>query len=155
MKEMNVEERACKAREFFNSGYNCCQSVVMAFADITGLAEPVLAQAAAGFGGGFGRLREVCGTVSGMTMLAGFISPVPDPSDQNARKANYALVQQFAEQFRKLNGSIVCRDLLGLAPNPHESPAPEPRTPEYYHKRPCGELVYIAATIVAEYLASK
>lgn len=160
MVEINVDERVAKAREYFHSGCNCSQSVALAFSDITGLSEKDIERAATGFGGGFGRMREVCGAVSGMTMLAGFIRPVPDRKDINARKENYALVQEFAEKFRQENGSIICRELLGLAPNAGKpgsgtvDPAPAERTPEYYHKRPCEEIVGIAARIVAEYLKS-
>ena len=155
---INIEERSTTAREYFLQGYNCCQSVVMAFSDIVGVSPEVLAAAATGFGGGMGRMREVCGTVSGMTMLAGFLSPAPDPSDHSARTANYALVQKFAGSFRSETGSIVCRELLG-ATSPAEAhstaPAPAQRTGEYYKKRPCAELVALAASIVARYLAEE
>ena len=153
--KINIEERSAAAREYFLRGYNCCQSVVMAFSDIAGVPPEILAKAATGFGGGMGRMREVCGTVSAMTMLAGAISPVPDPGDHSARTANYALVQKFANSFRSKTGSIVCRELLG-ASSPAEahstSPAPALRTGEYYKKRPCVELVALAAAIVAEHL---
>lgn len=101
-----------------------------------------------------GRLREVCGAVSGMSIIAGFISPAFDPTDRKAKSANYALVQQFAEEFRRENGSIICRDLLGLTVQKQE-PTPDERTPEYYKKRPCAELVAMSARIVAEYITSK
>lgn len=152
--EIDIEERCLRAREIFHSGYNCCQSVVLAFSDITGLEDSVLASAASGFGGGFGRLREVCGCVSGLTMLAGFISPAPNPSDLDARKANYALVQELAEKFKQDNGSIICRELLGLATGTKEGPAPSPRTPQYYKSRSCEDRVASAARIMAEYLAN-
>ena len=151
MKTMDVNARVERAAGFFTSGYNCCQSVVMAFDDLTGLDIETLARACTGFGGGMGRMREVCGTVSGMTFLAGFISPVTDPSNLEARKANYALVQYFAGKFREKTGSIICRELLGLPSKIKEESAPAPRTPEYYRKRPCVELVALAAGIVAEY----
>ena len=155
---INIEERSNAAREYFLQGYNCCQSVVMAFSDIVGISPETLASAATGFGGGMGRMREVCGTVSAMTMLSGFLSPAPDPSEHAARTANYALVQKFAAAFREETGSIVCRELLGVA-SPAEahstSPAPSTRTGEYYKKRPCAELVALAASIVARHLAEK
>jgi C_GCAxxG_C_C family probable redox protein len=150
------EERACRAKEIFKKGYNCCQSVVLAFSDIIGLPEETLAKLSSGFGGGIGRMREVCGTVSGMTFLAGFISPADDPSDHSARTANYALVQKMATEFKELNGSIICRELLGMAPmgssGGQTDPAPSIRTAEYYKKRPCEELCGIAASIVAKNL---
>ncbi len=149
---INAEERAARAKEYFNQGYNCAQSVALAYADITNLDEEMVAKITASFGGGLGRLREVCGAVSGMAFLASFISPCPSADDAEAKKANYALVQEFAEQFRQQNGSIVCRSLLGLD-RPKDEPTPSPRTAEYYKKRPCSEYVYDAALIVGKYLA--
>ena len=107
------------------------------------------AKISSSMGGGLARLREVCGAVSGMALLAGFISPCSSSSDATAKKANYALVQEFAEQFRQQNGNIVCRSLLGLD-CPKDEPTPSPRTEEYYHRRPCAEYVAIAARIVGE-----
>ena len=148
---IDIEQRVTKAKELFNSGYNCCQSVVLAYADIIGLEPTLAATISAPFGGGMGRLREVCGAVSGMTMVAGFLSPCPTADDPAAKKANYALVQRFAEAFREQNGAIVCRTLLGLD-HAKDEPTPSPRTAEYYRKRPCAELVGDAARIVGEYL---
>ena len=148
---INAEERAARAKEYFNQGYNCAQSVALAYADITNLDEEMVAKITASFGGGLGRLREVCGAVSGMAFLASFISPCPSADDADAKKANYALVQEFAEQFRQQNGNIVCRSLLGLD-RPKDEPTPSPRTAEYYKKRPCAEYVYDAALIVGKYL---
>ena len=153
MSKIDIEQRAARAKELFLSGYNCCQSVVLAFEDITKLEPELAATISAPFGGGMGRLREVCGAVSGMTMLAGFISPCPTNSDAVAKKENYSLVQQFAEAFREQNGAIVCRTLLGLD-RTKDNPTPSPRTAEYYKKRPCAELVADAARIVAQYLVA-
>ena len=111
---IDIEQRVERAKGYFNSGYNCCQSVVLAYADIIDLEPTLAATISAPFGGGMGRLREVCGAVSGMTMVAGFLSPCPTADNPAAKKANYALVQQFAEAFRAQNGAIVCRTLLGL-----------------------------------------
>ena len=147
-----AEERAERAKAFFNEGYNCAQSVAMAYADIANLDEKMVATITASFGGGLGRLREVCGAVSGMAFVASFISPCPTADNAEAKKANYALVQTFAEQFRQQNGNIVCRSLLGLD-RPKDEPTPSARTAEYYKKRPCSEYVYDAAKIVGEYLA--
>ena len=153
MKEVyiNAEERALRAKEYFNNGYNCAQSVALAYADITTLDEKMVATITASFGGGLGRLREVCGAVSGMAFVASFISPCPMADNAEAKKANYALVQEFAEQFRQKNGHIVCRSLLGLD-RPKDEPTPSARTAEYYKKRPCAEYVYDAALIVGKYL---
>lgn len=154
---IDLEERVEKAgRLFKEGGYNCCQAVVLAYCDVFGLDEKTAASISSGFGGGMGRMREVCGAVSGMTFLSGLISPADDPSIKTARTANYALVQEMAEEFRKINGSIVCRELLGLVPMgsgavaAKESPEPSDRTAEYYKKRPCEEMVRIAARIVGE-----
>ncbi len=152
--KINAEERALRAKEYFREGYNCAQSVALAYADITALDEQMVATITASYGGGMGRLREVCGAVSGMAFLASFISPCPTKDNAEAKKANYALVQEFAEAFRKQNGAIVCRTLLGLD-RPKDEPTPSPRTAEYYKKRPCADLVYDAALIVGNYLQNK
>ena len=146
--------RGALAEQDFYEGYNCCQSVLMAFSDIleaNGLAsEELLKVIGSGFGGGFARLREVCGSFSGCTLLAGFIRPATG-TDKTVRAANYALVQEMAAAFRERNGgSIVCADLLGLRERKTESPTPDARTPEYYKKRPCPEIIRNAAVIVAE-----
>ena len=157
--DFDIEERTAKARRLFKEeGYNCCQAVVLAYNDHFGLDDALAASLSSGFGGGMGRMREVCGSVSGMVMLAGLIAPAADPSDKEWRTRNYALVQEVAGEFRKINGSIVCRELLGLVPigssasAPKESPEPSDRTPEYYKKRPCEELVGISARIIGEKL---
>ncbi len=152
MKEFDIEERVAKARRLFKEeGYNCCQAVVLAYNDLFDIDDAAAAAMSSGFGGGMGRMREVCGSVSGMVMLAGFIAPANAPSIKVDRTKNYALVQEMAGQFKEINGSIVCKELLGLAPKPQlESPEPSDRTPEYYKKRPCEELVGISARIVGE-----
>lgn len=155
--DIDIEERVTRAVGYFKSGYNCAQAVVMAYDDIMDLSVEALAKIAAPFGGGMGRMREVCGTVSGMTFIAGAILPAINPQNLEERKANYALVQHFAQRFRQENGDIVCRRLLGLEPMAErsETPMPSQRTEEYYRKRPCAEYVASAARIVAEYLAER
>ena len=152
--QFDPEERGARARDYFLQGFNCCQAVLLAFADVleaNGQAsEELLKTIGSGFGGGFARLREVCGSFSACTMMAGFLSPA-GPSDMEARTANYALVQEMATAFRERNGgSIVCGELLGLREKGQEGPAPSERTAEYYKKRPCPEIIRNAATIVAE-----
>ena len=150
---IDIEERAAKARRLFKEGgYNCCQAVVLAYNDIFGLDDRLAASLSSGFGGGMGRMREVCGSVSGMVFLSGLMSPADDPTDKDSRTRNYALVQEMAGRFKDINGSIVCKELLGLTPKSSalESPVPSDRTPEYYRKRPCEELVGISARIVGE-----
>lgn len=157
---IDIEERVAKARRLFKEeGYNCCQAVVLAYNDIFGIDDATAAAMSSGFGGGMGRMREVCGSVSGMVMLAGLMAPAADPSIKVDRTNNYALVQDMAGKFREINGSIVCKELLGLIPlgsghaAPKESPEPSDRTAEYYKKRPCEELVGISARIVGEKIA--
>ena len=160
---INIEERVEKAMRLFKEGgYNCCQAVVLAYNDMFGIDDTTAAALSSGFGGGLGRMREVCGSVSGMVLLAGLLKPATDPTDKAARTGNYALVQEVAADFKALNGSIICKELLGLSPiaaatvNPSdihgipESPVPSDRTPEYYKKRPCEELVGISARIIGE-----
>lgn len=155
MKQFDLEERVAKAKRLFKEeGYNCCQAVVLAYNDLFDIDDKTAASLSSGFGGGMGRMREVCGSVSGMVMLAGLMSPADDPSDKAGRTRNYALVQEVAGEFRNINGSIVCRELLGLVPagSKSESPEPSDRTAEYYRKRPCEELVGISARIIGKKL---
>ena len=144
MNKINPEERSRMARQYFREGYNCSQSVVMAFSDILGITAGQAASFALGFGGGMGRLREVCGAFSGAAFISGTI--------EKDKKACYALVQDFAGKFREENGSIVCRDLLKLRADQHDSPVPSERTAEWYTTRPCERLVGCSARIVAEKL---
>lgn len=160
MKEFDIEERVAKAKRLFKEeGYNCCQAVVLAYNDLFGIDYETAASMSSGFGGGMGRMREVCGSVSGMVMLAGLIAPAKDPSVKVDRTRNYALVQEMADSFKAVNGSIICKELLGLVPmgsgiaSAKESPEPSDRTAEYYKKRPCEELVGISARIVGEKIA--
>lgn len=141
--------RGTQAAELFLQGYNCAQAIAVAFCDVTGLDRDFSARMASSFGGGMGRMREVCGAVSGMLMVAGLLYGYNTTNDDVAKKAHYALVQALAGQFREQNGSIVCRDILK---NPPSDPAPSPRTAEYYAQRPCARMVYSAATILEEYI---
>lgn len=134
------------AKSYFMQGYNCSQSVALAFCDETGLDETLVARLTIGFGGGMGRLREVCGAVSGMTFV---ISALYD----NDRAGIYPRVQAVANEFKEHNGSIVCRELLGLQTKGADAPTPQERTAQYYNKRPCPELVAMAADILARYIA--
>ena len=143
-------ERGERARDFFLQGYNCCQAVLLAFADVLEADEDLLKTVGSGFGGGFARMREVCGSFSACTVLAGFMRPAVTPGMEE-RKANYALVQEMAAAFRERNGgSIVCGELLGLRGRGPEGPEPSARTEEFYRKRPCPEIILNAAVIVAE-----
>ena len=140
------------AAELFLSGCNCAQSVVVAFCDVTGLNREFSAKMASSFGGGMGRMREVCGAVSGMLMVAGLLYGYDDPGENDsAKKAHYRLVQDLAGRFRDEVGSIVCREILK---NPPSDPNPSPRTAEYYARRPCARMVMTAARILDEYISS-
>ena len=146
-----MSKHAGLARDLFLQGYNCSQAVFCAFCDVTGLDMDAAARMASSFGGGLGRLREVCGTVSGAALVLSIVKGYADPKDYAAKKAHYALVQEYARRFREANGSIVCRELLaGVEVTP--GGAPEERTEAYYKKRPCPNLAYRAAEILDELL---
>ena len=141
-----------KARTLFYQGYNCAQSVFCAFAEDMGMDPETAARLSSSFGAGLGRLREVCGAVSGAEMALGFLRGYSDPEDPAAKSAHYARVRELAERFREQNGTIICRELLKDVP---VTPGgePEKRTPEYYASRPCLRLVGEAAGILEEMLA--
>ena len=142
------------ARELFKQGYNCSQSVFAAFCDETGLDTETALKIASSFGGGMGRLREVCGAVTGMFMVAGMKYGYTDASDNKAKTEHYRLIQDLAKQFEKENGSIICRELLGISIK-YDNPLSEARNENYYRKRPCAELVEQAARMLDEYILSK
>ncbi len=148
---MELKDRIVKAVEYFKSGYNCSQSVVAAFADMYGFTEEQALRMSASFGGGIGRMRLTCGAACGLFMLAGLEKGATDGKDREGKAANYALVQQLAEEFKERNGSITCAELLGLR-KPEGSAVPEARTEQYYAKRPCVKMVEEAAKIWVEYL---
>ncbi len=139
------------AGELFKSGYNCAQAVFLAFSDMYNMDRETAARLSSSFGGGLGRLREVCGAVSGMAMVAGILYGYDDPKEFAGKSEHYARVQELAKAYEEINGSIVCRELLGLSKK-REEPTPERRTGEYYKKRPCEQLVRIAAGILEEYI---
>ena len=143
-------DHGLKAAELFLRGYNCAQAVVVAFGDVTGLEEKYAARLISSFGGGMGRMREVCGAVSGMLLVAGLLYGYDTPGDDVSKKNHYARVQYLAGQFREQVGSIVCREILK---NPPSDPNPSPRTAEYYAKRPCARMVYLAGEILDRYIA--
>ena len=142
-------DHSLKAAELFLQGYSCAQAVAVAFSDVTGLEVEFSARMASSFGGGMGRMREVCGAVSGMLMVAGLLYGYDTFDDDVAKKAHYTLVQELAGQFRDQVGSIVCREILK---NPPSDPAPSPRTAEYYKQRPCARMVVLAAQILDRYI---
>lgn len=153
MEEQNrMEDRIQNAVENFMSGYNCSQSVVAAFADMYGFTQEQALRMSASFGGGIGRMRETCGAACGMFLLAGLETGATEATDRQGKAANYAVVQELAAEFKRRNGSLICRELLGLRKNTPVSTQPEERNSMYYAKRPCARMVEEAAKIWAEYL---
>jgi len=143
-----------RAVELFKQGYNCSQSVVAAFCEDMDIDFETALRISSPFGAGMGRLREVCGAVSGMFMIAGMQHGYTDPKDNKAKAEHYKMIQQLANKFKEENSSIICRELLRLNAGP-DSHIPELRTNEYYKKRPCVELVGCAAKIIEEVLKNK
>jgi C_GCAxxG_C_C family probable redox protein len=147
MTEQEIQRRVDKAVALFKQGFNCSQSVFAACADIYGIEDQALAlRLSASFGGGIGRMRQTCGAACGMFMLAGLENGSVIEGDSEGKKQNYALVQDLANKFKAENGSLICSELLGIAPKPQD-PQPEARTEAYYQKRPCVEMVATAVHI--------
>ena len=157
MTDEELEKRVERAVENFMQGYGCCQSVVAAFADLYGLDNTLAIKIAAGFGGGVGRLRMMCGAVSGIVMLVGLDCGQTEGSDREGKSACYKVVQDLLAKSKAENGSLICAEILGL--NGHEKAAcsyvASPRTAEYYKNRPCAAKVESAARIFANYLKAK
>ena len=151
---LTLDERVDRAVDNFMAGYGCCQSVVAAFSDLYGLDETMAKRIAAGFGGGVGRLRMMCGAVSGIVMLVGLDCGQTEGSDREGKSACYKVVQDLLAKSKADNGSLICAEILGIngyekAPNSYIASA---RTAEYYKSRPCAAKVESAARIFAEYL---
>ena len=142
------------AENYFKQGYNCSQSVALAFSKEINMDEKTVAMMASGFGGGFGRLREVCGAVSGMVMVLGALEGDCNPEDKLARLETYKKVQELVLKFKEQNGSFICRELICMD-GKNTSPNPVDRTAEFYKKRPCVSLVGDAAEILEKYLNNK
>ena len=144
-------DHGMKAAQLFVGGYNCAQSVAVSFCDITGLDEKTTARMVSAFGGGMGRLREVCGAVSGMFFVLSVLYGYDTPGDDISKKQLYTEVQELAAKFREQCGSIICREILG---NPPTDPNPSPRTAEYYRVRPCARMVLVAGQLMDEFIAA-
>ena len=142
-------DHGIKAAELFLSGYNCAQSVAVAFCDVTGLTESQAAKMSSAFGGGMGRMREVCGAVSGMLMVLSYLYGYDTPGDDVSKKVLYTQVQELAGAFREENGSIICREILK---NPPSDPNPTPRTADFYARRPCAKMVMTAGRLLDQFL---
>ena len=157
MTEQELNKRVERAVENFMQGYGCCQSVVAAFADLYGLNDEMAKRIAAGFGGGVGRMRMMCGAVSALVILVGLDCGQTEGSDREGKSACYKVVQELLAQSKEENGSLICAEILGI--KGHEkavsSYVASPRTAEYYKTRPCAEKVESAARIFANYLRNK
>ena len=153
MKNEELDQRVEKAVALFEEGYNCSQAVFMAYSDLYNLDVTTAAKLATSFGGGMGRLREVCGAVSGMFLVLGLHYPNADPNDKVAKNTNYAAVQRTAKEFKAQMGSYICADLLQIKHAP-EKPEASERNEAYYAARPCTRCVAFAAGIVGKEILS-
>lgn len=149
MKDFIIDDRVDRAIKYFVSGYNCAQSVFMAYSDLFDIDDETASRMTVSFGGGVGRMREMCGTVSAMAMLTGFRYPVSDVQNMEERKTNYAMVQKTAGLFKEKHNSIICRELLRSIKT-DTNPGPSERTSQYYAARPCVKLVASAAEIAGK-----
>jgi C_GCAxxG_C_C family probable redox protein len=155
MTQQEIEQRVERAKELFHQGFNCSQSVFAACADLYGIEDEEFAlRLSASFGGGIGRMRQTCGAACGMFLLAGLENGSATAHDAEGKQQNYALVQNLAAKFKDENGSLICAELLGIAPKPQD-PTPEARTEAYYQKRPCADMVASAVRIFLEHLEQK
>lgn len=158
-KKLPAELEACVGRavENFMQGYGCCQSVVAAFADLYGMTDDMAKRVGAGFGGGVGRMRMMCGAVSGIVVLVGLDCGQTEGSDREGKSACYKVVQDLLAKSKAQNGSLICAEILGINGNEKaaSSYVASARTAEYYKKRPCAAKVESAARIFAEYLMDK
>ena len=154
MNKVELEKRRKQAVSFFEEGYNCSQAVFMAYSDIYGIEPEMAAKLATSFGGGMGRLREVCGAVSGMFLVLGMQYPFTDTKDRATKNINYKAVQRTANEFKSVMGSYICADLLKLKHVP-QNPESSERNEAYYKTRPCTRCVALAAEIVGKELLLK
>ena len=150
MSNENLTRREVAMANFLK-GYNCSQSIVLAFKDLLPMDEDMLSKMASSFGGGMGRLREVCGSVTGMFMVAGLLYGYEGPETGQVKADHYARIQELAHKFEEKHGTIVCREMLGLDVK-HDVPVPEARTEQYYKKRPCAEIIGDAAEILDQFI---
>ena len=135
------------AKKYFLQGFNCCQAVVLAFKDELKLSEEEIKKITIGFGGGLARQRLTCGAVSGMAMVLGALI-----SDGQDKAAAYVMIKNACDDFKAETGSIICAEMLSGEILKDKSTVPEARTPEYYKKRPCADLCYLAAEIAEKYV---
>lgn len=149
-----MSKHSAIARELFGEGYNCAQAVFVAFSDDTKVDRETALLISSSFGGGMGRLREVCGALTGAFMAAGILFGYTDSKDDEHKAMHYELIQELARKFKEENDSIICRELLGIDVQ-IDNPVPDKRNKEYYQKRPCADLVESGARILEEYIESQ
>lgn len=149
-----MTNHAALAEQYFLSGRNCSQSVLCAFQDVTGLDYDTSMKLGSSFGGGFGRMREVCGAFSAACIVAGLLWGYSDVTDKSLKANHYALVQDMAARFKARHGSIICREMLkGIESS--TDPTPSDRDAEYYRKRPCPKIAASAAEILDEIISER
>lgn len=142
------------AKNYFLKGYNCSQAVALAFADMLDMDEKTIVRCVSGFGGGMSRMREVCGSMSGIVFVMSMLYGYDEAGDVEGKMELYARVQELGKRFKEDNGSVVCRELLGIDKKGFDAPTPDARTSDYYQKRPCKDLIKYAADLLEAYIAS-
>lgn len=145
-------DRGEVAQGYFLEGYNCAQAVALAFSDKLPLDKDTIATLTSGYGGGMGRMREVCGAMSGAVFVISSLYGYSNPKDNDTKKMLYASIQSIGNEFKNENGSIICKELLGLDIKGFDKPSPKERTSEYYKKRPCKDIVKSSAEIVERFI---
>ena len=141
------------AGDLFLEGYNCAQAVFVAFCDVTGYDKETALRISSSFGGGMGRMREVCGALSGAIMVAGALWGRATLDDKE-KAEHYARIQAIAKPFKEKYGTILCRDLMKDL-KVDSSPIPTVRDASFYEKRPCLHFVEDAAQIVDEMIKAQ
>jgi len=142
-------DHSIKAAELFIEGYNCAQSVAMAFCDVTKMDETEVSKMSSVFGGGIGGLREACGAFNGMVLVLGTLYGYTDPKSADEKSRAYSMVQEAAERFKAEAGSIICREILKTPPESIKLSAEEEK---YYKIRPCARMVMLASRILDSYI---
>lgn len=148
-------DRGETAKQYFLSGYNCAQAVALAYADKLNMEPELIAKSVSGYGGGMGRMREVCGSISGAVFVISYLYGYSDPNAFDEKKTLYQDIQSVCKAFQKENGSIICRELLSMPNIGADIPTPEKRSEKYYKKRPCADIVKCSAQILEEFINQK
>ena len=144
-------DRGTVAKELFENGYNCSQAIVLAFKDLLDIKEEDLKAISSSFGGGISRLREVCGCISGMAIVFGYLYGNYDVNNTDAKANHYKLIQKLSLEFKEKFNTYNCAELLNIKKEV-SVPVPEKRSKEYYEARPCGKYIYYMAKLMQEYI---